>query len=183
MEITLYDLTGQKLHILIPDEGAYDTVEPICPLPIYSNIMQGWVSYASVESIYVQPAKFADTITQLLETLYAHYSAMTQEEAITPAAGQIYAVLSSDSNWYRGSITEIKEDEVIVTFVDYGNSESVPVTNLRELSPQFFQPHMLAAEILISGDKEEYSEQKITLSVTYSDIGWKGEILVIESKL
>ncbi|KRT85343.1 hypothetical protein AMK59_1500 [Oryctes borbonicus] len=177
IEITLYDLTGQKLQILTPDEGAYDTVEPLCPLPIYSEVIQGWVSYASAESIYIQPSQFSETIAQLLETLYGHYSTLTQEETITPAEGQIYAVLSSDSNWYRGSVTEIKEDGVVVTFVDYGNSELVSVANIRELSPLFYQPHMLAVEIFVPGDKEQYLEQEITVSVVSGRLGWEGTII------
>ncbi|KAI4466371.1 tudor domain containing protein [Holotrichia oblita] len=177
LEITLYDLTGQKLQIINPDEGAYDNVEPLCPLPIYSNIIEGWVSHASAESIYIQPSKFADVIAQVLESLYEHYSAIAQEEVVTPEEGQMFAVLSSDSNWYRGNVTEVKEDAAVVTFVDYGNSELVPFENLRELSPQFYQPHMLAVEILIPGDKEQYLEQEIAVSVVYGSLGWEGEVV------
>ncbi|GJQ67361.1 putative tudor domain protein [Trypoxylus dichotomus] len=178
VEITLYDLTGQKLQVVSPDEGAYDTVEPLCPLPIYSNVIQGFVSYASAESIYVQPSKFSQTIAQLSETLHGHYSVLQQEETITPIEGQIYAVLSSDSNWYRGSVTEIKGSEVVITFVDYGNTELVPTTNLRELSPLFYQPHMLAVEIFVPEDKEQYLEQEITVSVVPGSLGWEGTVIL-----
>lgn len=161
----------------MPDEGAYDNIEPLCPLPIYNNIIQGCVSHASEESIYLQPSKFSQSIEQLLDALFEHYSAVTQEEPLTPIEGGVYAVLSSDTNWYRGSVTEVKDDHVIVTYVDYGNSESTPISNLRELSPQFYQPHMLAVEILIPGEKQQYLEQDITVSVTYGSLGWEGEVV------
>ncbi|KAK9736718.1 Tudor domain [Popillia japonica] len=177
LEVTFYDLTGQKLQIITPDEGAYDTVEPLCPLPIYSNVIEGWVSHASAESIYIQPSKFADAITQLLESLYEHYGALAQEEPVTPEEGQMFAVLSSDGNWYRGNVTEIKDGAAVVTFVDYGNTELVPFENLRELSPQFYQPHMLAVEVTIPGDKEKYLEQEIAVSVVFGELGWEGEVV------
>lgn len=42
------------------------------------------------------------------------------------------AKYSYDDNWYRCEITDLVEDGVVVLYVDYGNSETIPAENLRE---------------------------------------------------
>ncbi|XP_054718461.1 RING finger protein 17-like [Uloborus diversus] len=46
------------------------------------------------------------------------------------------AKYSYDNNWYRCEVTNLGENDVEVLYVDYGNSETLPVNNLR--SPEDF---------------------------------------------
>ncbi|CAL1285704.1 unnamed protein product [Larinioides sclopetarius] len=47
------------------------------------------------------------------------------------------AKYSYDENWYRCEVTDLTENGAVVLYVDYGNSETVPIDNLRKLESQF----------------------------------------------
>ncbi|GIY18549.1 RING finger protein 17 [Caerostris extrusa] len=47
------------------------------------------------------------------------------------------AKYSYDDNWYRCEITDLTEKGATVLYVDYGNSETVPIDRLRELDEEF----------------------------------------------
>lgn len=51
--------------------------------------------------------------------------------------GQVCAAASSmDDAWYRAEVMQVCEDKAIVFFVDYGNSEEVPLSKVRPLMPR-----------------------------------------------
>ena len=48
------------------------------------------------------------------------------------------AKFSADGNWYRAKVTDVSPFGLVtVTYVDYGNSESVPVCDVRKLLQRF----------------------------------------------
>ncbi|RMC11371.1 hypothetical protein DUI87_11490 [Hirundo rustica rustica] len=57
--------------------------------------------------------------------------------------GEFYCQISNsheDGNWYRAVVQNITSDgSVRVSFVDYGNSEEVPLDNIRQISPSFLK--------------------------------------------
>lgn len=148
LEVTLYDTQGYKVVILEPDEGAFESVEPLCPLPIFYTTLYGWVSHVGEQSVFVQPTGFADTLAQLLEQLYQHYNETILEVPIIPEQDLVYAVRSaSDGNWYRARTVSLEEEKATFLYVDYGNCESVAITEVRELEAQFLDLHVLAVEV------------------------------------
>lgn len=148
LEVTVYDTQGYKLTILEPDEGAFETVVPLCPLPVFYSTLYGWVSHVTENSVFVQPTGFADTLAQLLEQLYQHYNETILEVPIIPEVDVIYAVRSgSDGNWYRAKTVSVEEEKATFLYLDYGNGESVAITEVRELDAQFLDLHVLAVEV------------------------------------
>ncbi|KAF2901435.1 hypothetical protein ILUMI_04750 [Ignelater luminosus] len=179
-EITLYDTTGTKLKIIEPDEGAYDTIDALCPLPVLRSCITGWISYFTpVEDekyrIFLQPSEFAEVLARLLENLFSYYHG-SEIESFTTEIGKVYAVHSSDGNWYRGQVESVESENVKVIYVDYGNSEEVSISELRNLTPKFLMQHILALEVSASKIDASYIEQEVTANVWYGEVGWVAEI-------
>lgn len=149
LEVTLYDIQGSKINIINPDEGSNETIDLLCPLPVFYSSFYGCVAHATEESIFVQPSQYVDTIAQLLDQLFETYNESISEVSVTPKIGSTYAAHSEDSNWYRCRVTAIDGENVTVIYVDYGNCEVVNVTELRELAEQFWSLHMLALQVSI----------------------------------
>ncbi|XP_023243228.1 RING finger protein 17-like [Centruroides sculpturatus] len=58
-----------------------------------------------------------------------------------------------DDNWYRCIVTNKVNDDVLVTYVDYGNSEVIPIKRLRELPIKYFALPQQAIGCKLSGIK------------------------------
>lgn len=145
--VTVYDERGYKLNIVEPDDGAFESVEPLCPLPVFYATFYGWVSHVASESIFLQPTGFTDTIAQLLDQLYQHYNDTILEVPIMPEINAVYAVHSSDGNWYRGRIVSVDQENATCLYVDYGNTETLAFTEIRELEAKFLELHVLTLEV------------------------------------
>lgn len=148
--VTLYDNAGGKIVILEPDEGAFDNVDPLCALPVYNENLSGYVSHANENHICVQPNKYCETITAFLDHLFQYYSTVIDEDVTQVQEGEVYAVCSSDSNWYRGRAIKIDGSDIHVIYVDYGNGEIVQITQLRKLLVQYLNQHMFAIQVLFT---------------------------------
>lgn len=150
LEITLYDLDGNKLTIIEPDEGAFDVVEPLCPILTLRSLLTGYVSHAEQTFVYIQPSEYSDKIAKMLDDLFEFYDSKENEDCnIVPEEEQIVAVKSSDGNWYRGKVVSFDDDSVTVLYIDYGNRESVKFDFLRELAPQFKELCALCQKVRI----------------------------------
>lgn len=147
--MTLYDTQGYKINILNPDDGSCNSVDPLCPLPVFYSSLYGFVAHVTETSVFIQPSQYVDTIAQLLDQLYEMYNNSINEVPVIPEIGSTYVAHSEDSNWYRCQVTTVDGENVTVTYVDYGNSEVVAVTELRELAEQFWSLHMLALKVSI----------------------------------
>jgi len=81
-----------------------------------------------------------------LETLMASVAAKGYENAepYTPKAGEaVAAQFSGDNAWYRARVGRVlppgeerKQTEIEVSYADYGNAETVPVSRVRKLDPE-----------------------------------------------
>jgi staphylococcal nuclease domain-containing protein 1 len=68
-----------------------------------------------------------------------HHKSAAAPSAFTPKAGELVSAKFSDGSWYRAKIrrsSPIKK-EAEVTFIDYGNQDTVAFTNIRPLDPHF----------------------------------------------
>jgi len=83
--------------------------------------------------------------------------------SVTPKRGDLVASLFVDNLWYRAKIERIDKDKVYVLYIDYGNHEVVPVTQLAHLPTQFAsfapqaRPYTLAC-LKLSSDEETYED-------------------------
>ena len=94
----------------------------------------------------VNPSNFS---CQLLKDAEAFDVMMTNlQDAYTSAGDNIASpvvnqpcasLFTEDDSWYRAKITGVKGANVDVTYIDYGNSETLPSSRLRVLKSQFFQ--------------------------------------------
>ncbi|XP_060129818.1 RING finger protein 17 isoform X2 [Zootoca vivipara] len=67
----------------------------------------------------------------------------------------------SDGFWYRAKLISIQECNpllIMVEFVDYGSSETVPTSRLRQLPPEFMQYPAQAFKVLLAGFKPALCE-------------------------
>lgn len=174
--VTIYDANGDKVVILTPDEGAFDNVDLLCALPVFTTTINGYVSHVTKESICLQPTKYNEKLSCLLNKMYEYYN-VTEPENITVVADDVYAVLSYDGNWYRGRAVNIDNDDVHIIYVDYGNQEIVNAAKLKTLDKEFLKEHMLAFKVFVMEDPAVYFDKNVTMKLWYGDNGWEGEII------
>ncbi|KAL3281927.1 hypothetical protein HHI36_005130 [Cryptolaemus montrouzieri] len=179
LEITLYDLSGNKLNIIIPDEGAFDTVDPFCPYLVTKSTIEGFVSHINENSIVIQPTECSKNIEYFVEQMYEYYENLPPDNPLIPEEEFVYATKSSDGNWYRGKVTTFDDDKATVIYLDYGNSEEVSFSCLRELISQFIEWDIMAVTVSVKVPTADFLNQEVTALVYYSDAGLEGEIKVI----
>ncbi|KAK7005600.1 nonsense-mediated mRNA decay factor [Favolaschia claudopus] len=68
-----------------------------------------------------------------------HRSSTAAPPNFTPKSGELVSAKFSDGSWYRAKIRRISalKKEAEVTFIDYGNQDTVALSNLRPLEPKF----------------------------------------------
>lgn len=92
----------------------------------------------SPEKFYVQLRNEDRDITSVSEKLRSAYTAAggtTDRNFTNPSNGQLCAAKwSEDGNWYRGAVVDRPDHRMVeVYFLDYGNTELVEKSQLREL--------------------------------------------------
>lgn len=74
-----------------------------------------------------------------------------------------------DQNWYRAMATnEVKPNVFKVMFIDYGNSEEVPVSNIREITSPKLRFPCMSVLCIIDGSYFDINICLLSLSYTYS---------------
>ncbi|KAF9060106.1 transcription factor [Rhodocollybia butyracea] len=68
-----------------------------------------------------------------------HKGAVTVPSGFTPKGGELVSAKFSDGAWYRAKIRRASpiKKEAEVTFIDYGNQDTVAFKDIRPLAPQF----------------------------------------------
>lgn len=176
MEVTLYDTEGKKLSIVDPDPGAYETVEPLCQLLLLKSVVNGFVSHAKDTVIYLQPAEFIDTILMYLEEVCDYYDKLEHETNLVPVEGLLYAAKSSDTNWYRSRCLSFDDETVTVFYLDYGNTETVSLNNIRELTSKFMEMQLLCMEVNLNTPTDVYFEKNVEVTIYGGENGWEGNV-------
>ncbi|CAH1803308.1 unnamed protein product, partial [Owenia fusiformis] len=107
-------------------------------------------------SFYCQLTENAQQIDVMLEELHAEYEAMSylQHSIDRPTVNMICcAKYTQDGTWYRASITAASSKEVEVFFVDYGNTDTVPYDNIKQLLPKYAKLQMQALKCSLNNVK------------------------------
>ncbi|XP_078667882.1 uncharacterized protein LOC144909665 [Branchiostoma floridae x Branchiostoma belcheri] len=120
-------------------------------LPMGETVKVSVTEVVSPEDISVHIVHH-ETILKLAE-LMGHmvqtYEGTTNEgnNAYHPQAGELCAAKFSDGGWYRASVDGVNPDGTLaVTYVDFGNSESISASRVRKLNPGMAKLPLLAVK-------------------------------------
>ncbi|CAB4010147.1 Hypothetical predicted protein [Paramuricea clavata] len=119
--------------LVIPDEE----LKPVLPkVGRTTDVDIAYISPTGSVFLHVSAAgsKRLDELNRDLTDHYLSKRSKANEFISKPTAGKVCcAKCEDDGNWYRAKILSFTDrDGVEVLYVDYGNTEIVPVTNLRE---------------------------------------------------
>ncbi|XP_031971564.1 tudor domain-containing protein 1 isoform X1 [Corvus moneduloides] len=85
----------------------------------------------------------------------SEYCQKTPPDVFEPKNGDpCCAFYSEDGNWYRAVVQNVTSNGTVqVSFVDYGNTEEVPLDNIRQISSSFLELPFQAIKCWLSGIK------------------------------
>jgi staphylococcal nuclease domain-containing protein 1 len=77
--------------------------------------------------------------TLMREFSIHHRSPISSPPGFVPKGGDLVSAKFSDGAWYRAKIRRASpiKKEAEVTFIDYGNQDTVGFSNIRPLDPKF----------------------------------------------
>nr|XP_002737010.2 PREDICTED: uncharacterized protein LOC100376221 [Saccoglossus kowalevskii] len=89
----------------------------------------------TVSSFYCQLTNHIDLLQDKLQKFY---TALTPSDLrFTGKSVYCCARFTEDDSWYRAQIVKTDKTEVEVLYVDYGNSEKLPISRLKQLTAEF----------------------------------------------
>lgn len=125
-------------------------------------------------------------LTQLMSDFSVHHRTTPSAPNTAPfrAGDLVSAKFSADNAWYRAKIRKnvVSRKEAEVVFIDYGNSEVVPHSNLRPLDVRFktLPPQAKEATLsfvkLLSSDSE-YGEEALERFRSLVDVRLNGSLI------
>ncbi|KAK3752727.1 hypothetical protein QZH41_018695 [Actinostola sp. cb2023] len=112
---------------------------------------------------YCQLAEFGDNLDEMMNSICDHYSNLDKSTGCltSTSMGQpCVAMFEMDSMWYRASVESVSQNDVNVRFVDYGNTQKVKLSELKEMVPQFMKLPVLAVECTIDPHKTTWTAEE-----------------------
>ncbi|KAF8161178.1 hypothetical protein B0H34DRAFT_781782 [Crassisporium funariophilum] len=79
------------------------------------------------------------SLEKLMREFSLHHRSTTSPPGFVPRGGDLVSAKFSDGAWYRAKIKRASaiKKEAEVTFIDYGNQDTVAFSNIRPLDPKF----------------------------------------------
>lgn len=79
------------------------------------------------------------SLEKLMREFSNHYRSVGPSPGFIPKGGELVSAKFSDGAWYRGKIrrSSAVKKEAEVVFIDYGNQDTVPFSNIRPLDAKF----------------------------------------------
>ena len=79
------------------------------------------------------------SLEKMMREFSIHHRSIVGSPGFVPKAGELVSAKFSDGAWYRAKIRRSSslKKEAEVTFIDYGNQDIVPFSNIRPLDPKF----------------------------------------------
>ncbi|XP_065177401.1 uncharacterized protein LOC135808177, partial [Sycon ciliatum] len=121
--------------------------------------MPGWpkgptevgVSYAAhPHSFFCQRMDEAEDLDALMGELELHASSFSPLSETSPGT-LCCAQYTLDDGWYRAKVVQVTASQATVHYVDYGNSETLPISRLRAIPPRYTQVYGYALHCSLSG--------------------------------
>ena len=139
----------------------------------------------------VSPADFHCQLCrneEQLDTLMAELSdycySLPPADNAPLTVGQVCAAASSmDGAWYRAEVTEVCKNKAVVFFVDYGNSEEVPLSKVRPLKPGHTQLPAQAVWCSLTSDFSCEFDENVCIDFDQEATGnvYNMEVLQVEA--
>lgn len=107
----------------------------------------------SPSEFWVQIQKYADEFDQMMDDLSELYCEPASAEGLirSPTVGLYCAALSKDGSYYRASVCEVTDKQLVVYFVDYGNIETVDRHSICHLPSKYQILPPLALKCALAG--------------------------------
>ena len=117
-----------------------------------------YVSYIdSIDSFYCQPVANCNALDEISKEMQKCYNSDKANQLKLAKIGEnqvCCARYSADAVWYRGIVKKVSPGQnYAVQFVDYGNSELLPSSEIRELTPAFKQVPISSVHCSLLGTK------------------------------
>ncbi|KAF8444736.1 hypothetical protein L210DRAFT_1037095 [Boletus edulis BED1] len=143
-----------------------DVSEPLKPEYIDVIISDVRTKNGPNFSVQVLNTEGIASLEQLMRDFSLHHKSATAPANFAPTNGDLVSAKFSDGSWYRAKIRRASpiKKEAEVTFIDYGNQDTVKFSNLRPLDPKFrslpgqAQDARLSFVKLVNPDSEYYPE-------------------------
>jgi tudor domain-containing protein 1/4/6/7 len=107
----------------------------------------------SPERMYCQLAGTEEKLDCLMSSLASFYGSSEARELSVQAisVGQVCAAFTQDKAWYRAVVEKVSSDNITVRFIDYGNTETLSLSNIRLLAEEFVKENVLSVTCKLSG--------------------------------
>uniref|UniRef100_A0A8C9NPU4 Tudor domain containing 1 n=1 Tax=Serinus canaria TaxID=9135 RepID=A0A8C9NPU4_SERCA len=140
------------------DEDSSDCVNSVTKFVSLSigDEFSGVVSHIqSPDIFFCQRMQNARQLAELEASLNEYCGKIPSSPSFHPAAGNVCcAQFTEDNLWYRAAVTAYaSEDTVLVDYMDYGNSDSLPLTRLRPIIPSLMDLPAQAIRCSLAGVK------------------------------
>ncbi|NXF17947.1 TDRD1 protein, partial [Rhodinocichla rosea] len=116
----------------------------------------------SPDTFFCQRMQSARQLAELEASLNEYCGKIPSSPSFRPAAGNVCcAQFTEDNLWYRAAVTAYASEEtVLVDYLDYGNSDSLPLTRLRPIIPSLMDLPAQAIRCSLAGVKPRTSFMK-----------------------
>ncbi|KAI0268661.1 transcription factor [Gloeopeniophorella convolvens] len=108
------------------------------------------------------------SLAQLMRDFSNHHKVTASPPGFVPKAGDLVSAKFSDGAWYRAKIRRASpvKREAEVTFIDYGNQDTIGFANIRPLDPKFRALPGQAHDARLSfvklvGEESEYRQEAV----------------------
>uniref|UniRef100_A0AAU7J909 Tudor domain-containing protein Tdr1 n=1 Tax=Locusta migratoria TaxID=7004 RepID=A0AAU7J909_LOCMI len=116
----------------IPEDKGVNIVE------IENNSGVILLTFCSPRTMYVRPSakNMQEKFNRILQDVAGH-AFKAPSMGRLPIKGEIVACkYSKDNNYYRAEVIGFEKDKVVVTYLDFGNTEQEDITHVKELSEE-----------------------------------------------
>eukprot|EP00058_Branchiostoma_floridae_P024135 XP_002609625.1 hypothetical protein BRAFLDRAFT_125037 [Branchiostoma floridae] len=133
--------------------------------------IEAYISFMDKSNhIWCQKVEQSDALGELMDTIDTHCSNLKDEEDALSMPQEQTACLaqySEDGGWYRAKVVEVKEGSLTVQFVDFGNTEEVVSSKVKQMKSEFMELPELAFECVL---KSLPTPWEISLVKRFSDM-------------
>jgi len=165
LQIDLYDTTNSSVDVNIGEQLVKEGLASLgSPSPAIQNLAIKSLSalgrpkptanekvyVTTVESpgcFYCQISSSEEKLSALMSEISAVYESLPANELAVASisVGDVCcAQFSEDNQWYRAVVEENNDSALTVRFIDYGNTETLPVERTKVLKDAFFNEPPLA---------------------------------------
>ncbi|OWK56978.1 Tudor domain-containing protein 1 [Lonchura striata] len=134
------------------------------------------------DSFFCQRMQSARQLAELEASLNEYCGKIPSSPSFRPAAGNVCcAQFTEDNLWYRAAVTAYaSEDTVLVNYMDYGNSDSLPLTRLRPIIPSLMDLPAQAIRCSLAGVKPPLGGVWTSEGISYMKKLVKDKVLTVK---